>query len=63
MAGDVEALGALGHGTAEDEILDLRGVQGGGAGQRLAHGRDRQLLRARFAQGAARRPADGGPGG
>jgi hypothetical protein len=60
-AGDVEALGALGDGAAEQDVLDLGRVEPLGPPDRLGDGRPGHVVRPAGAQRAPRRPADGGP--
>src|SRR5260370_13621671 len=62
-ARDVHALLAFGHGAAEDDVVDLLGVDGGHAGERFLDGESGEIVGARGAQrsfvGAAYGSADG----
>ena len=57
---DVQPLFGLRHRTAENDVVDLRRIDAGRSGQRLAQHDRRQLIRSREAQRTRRRLADSG---
>ncbi len=62
-AGEVEALRAFGHGAAEDEVVDLGGLEAGGAAEEFADDEGGEVVGADGAEFAARGASDGGAGG
>src|SRR6185503_6318717 len=58
-AGDVQALLAFGHGAAEDDVLDLGGVERRHPRQRGGDGRRGEIVGTGVAQRAVRGLADG----